>query len=203
MRLRHERDANVECMSTTSNKTAIVNYADIEPEPWANGLGVTRVLASSGPDGGDFTWRLSLADLTSNCSFSSLPGIDRILTLATAGPIDLRINGADRRLFRGQQAPFTGEADTSVSLPAGPEIDFNLMVRRSVAEGRIDVRDRQERVTLDPAAGVVAALVLDGEARLRDGRSLAPLTAVLLGAGAEDVDASTAMLAVVYVHARS
>jgi environmental stress-induced protein Ves len=61
-------------------ETQVVRYRDIEPQPWANGLGVTRVVAigRSEEPTHDFDWRLSVADVTDG-EFSKLPGTDRII----------------------------------------------------------------------------------------------------------------------------
>lgn len=76
------------------------------------------------------------------------------------------------------------------------------MVRRAECTGTIDVLTSAGSLTLEPSAGVVAAVILAGVARLADGRILGPWTALVLGSGPLELDAAPAVLAVAAVRAR-
>ena len=203
----------------------IVRALLVTPSPWSNGGGRTRVLAlgpmvddvvggaaaagrdASGPLGG-LRWRLSLAELDGNADFSALPGVDRVFTLASAGPIALTVDGVEHRVRRGQPTAFGGEATVAVRLPrGGRELALNLMTRRGAGEGAVEVLEATGEVRLDPAEGHVAAVVLAGGAvlvgaDLAGGEQLGPLTAVVLGGGEELLRCEGALVARVAVAAR-
>lgn len=48
------------------------------PEPWRNGAGTTRELASRTDAGGELLWRISLASLDDDAAFSVFAGLDRL-----------------------------------------------------------------------------------------------------------------------------
>lgn len=54
--------------------------------PWKNGRGATLEIATDAAEpGGEWTWRLSIADVPSREPFSPFPGVDRFLA-CLAGP---------------------------------------------------------------------------------------------------------------------
>jgi len=148
--------------------------------PWKNGGGTTLEIARA-PAGGDFDWRLSVADVREDGPFSSFPGIERhILLVEGAGMrlvsarccIELAPDGPGA-IFDGAEA-FTGR------LADGPVRDLNLMLRRGRASGSI------ERIRLDglhagaraiePGAALLFVCVLGGTAiALADGHALLTL----------------------------
>lgn len=132
--------------------------------PWRNGGGVTWEIARS-PDGrgGDFDWRISIAEVAGGGPFSVFPGIDRVLVRIGIEPITLEIDGVEQVLPRFVPCAFAGEAATSARLPGGSTSDLNVMTRR----GRIAV----DVTVATPAAGeqlvvaaadTVAVIVLEG-----------------------------------------
>lgn len=113
--------------------------ADYRAMPWANGRGTTTELARENrPDGG-LSWRLSVATVSEDGSFSPLHGIDRILTLISGKGFDLMIDGARHALAPLSPLAFSGDAAVSAVGVKGPSLDFNVMVDR---------RDWQASVTL-------------------------------------------------------
>ena len=56
----------------------IIRFADLRSEPWRNGGGVTRELAShpqaASAQDGAWDWRVSIADVTKAGDFSAVPG---------------------------------------------------------------------------------------------------------------------------------
>lgn len=113
-------------------------------EPWKNGLGTTLVIASDATDAqGEWTWRLSIADVPSRGGFSSFPEVDRHIA---------RLEGAGLALARsgvscvvpdvGCALAFRGE-EAVVGVPQGDGVrDVNLMLRRACWRGEMQlVRD--------------------------------------------------------------
>ncbi len=110
--------------------------------PWRNGGGTTWEIARGRLDGvadgeaagGDWQWRFSLAEIAADGPFSVFPQIDRWLVVVAGEGIALTVDGAaPRRLHRGDDIQFPGEADIGCALLAGPTRDLNLMVDRRVA----------------------------------------------------------------------
>jgi environmental stress-induced protein Ves len=152
----------------------VVRYRDVEPQPWANGLGVTRVVAvgrfEEAPH--EFDWRLSVADVTDG-EFSKLPGRDRVITLSEGIGMELTIDGAATRLTPFQPHSFTGESQT-VCQTAGTARCFNVMTRRQSCSASIDIRVASGELP-DPTGCPTYVVPLDGTADLRlpDGRDVA------------------------------
>ncbi len=53
----------------------IIRFADLKPQPWRNGGGVTRELASHSPKEGERDWRVSIADVTKAGEYYAFPGM--------------------------------------------------------------------------------------------------------------------------------
>ena len=180
----------------------LVDSLALPRAPWVNGAGFTREIGI-GPPGvnpEDYLWRLSLADLDRTADFSALPGVDRIFTLASPGPLAIRIEGLQTELKQGDGLKFAGESRVEADLlAAGPQLGLNLMTRRGKGHGRVNTEWRNGRVFLDPGAGAIAATVLAGEARTSDGRRMPPLATLLLGSVVEDLQSEGCLLATVFV----
>lgn len=108
-----------------------MRFASRPPKAWANGGGTTRVLVDDADErGGEWTYRVSVADLSGDQAFSRFEGVDRHLTFLGPGSLRMRVNGVDRTLDRWQEIRFLGE-DTVTSVPSEPSArDLNVMVRR-------------------------------------------------------------------------
>jgi uncharacterized protein len=136
----------------------VLRGAQLVASPWKNGGGVTREIAVGLPDAaqsgaGDtsaharfdgFAWRVSLADVAQPGPFSRFDGIDRVLVLLSgAGMMLDEQDGAALRTHTLQRpldiARFAGETSVDARLVDGPTRDFNLMMRRGVASGDVDV----------------------------------------------------------------
>ncbi|MFC7473333.1 HutD family protein [Dankookia sp. GCM10030260] len=126
---------------------APIRPRDIAPVPWANGLGTTRVLVAE--QAGTPLWRISLAEVTTDCAFSHFPGLDRIsikvsgpaavLTVAGMGVLSLPEDGS--------LAAYPGEAAARCAGP-GPVRLLNVMTWRGRATASAAL------VTLDGASGL-------------------------------------------------
>jgi environmental stress-induced protein Ves len=121
----------------------IIRLQDCPPQPWKNGLGRTREIAVYPPtaDSEHFVWRVSVAEVDSAAPFSRFPGIDRQIALLDGAGFTMTLDGSQVHALTTPFAPFAfaGEARVDVALAGGPTRDFNLMVRRARARGRIDV----------------------------------------------------------------
>lgn len=105
-----------------------VPVASLRTEAWANGAGATTVIAS-GPDEKNWLWRLSIADMTQACVFSTYPGTRRQI-VALDAPLHLRFDdGRDIELLRLGTTHFDGADAPSAQLPQGATRAFNLMLR--------------------------------------------------------------------------
>ncbi|WEX89296.1 HutD family protein [Sinorhizobium garamanticum] len=109
--------------------------------PWKNGGGETVEIAVSPERASlsDFDWRISMATVASDGSFSSFPGIDRTLSILEGAGMTLAIEGRQPKLLTVADAPlsFPAEASTSATLRDGPVIDLNVMTRRGVLKHRV------------------------------------------------------------------
>ena len=125
---------------------------DLAVEPWKNGGGTTRTIASLNSRDGlaTFDWRVSVAEITDSGPFSVFPGIDRIAVVLENGPLKLSEN-----YVLGQVAPprhlvprlvpveFSGDTELFADI-SGPAITcFNVMTRRGVAKARVEVLERE------------------------------------------------------------
>lgn len=149
---------------------------------WKNGAGWTTEIAARPAEG--FDWRLSVAEIETDCDFSRFPGIDRTI---------LAISGQGFTLFIADDPPvhltpggrphaFAGDLPARCEV-RGPGRDFNVMTRRgryTHTVGSLDLRDELELLS-DPAT-TTALYILDGHAHLDDRRA-APGDCVLLEPG--------------------
>jgi len=107
----------------------IVTLASCGPQPWRNGGGTTRELLA-GPDAPAWQWRLSVADIATDGSFSAYPGVTRWFAVIEGEGVTLALPAGPRTLRPGD-APlaFDGADAPDCRLLAGPTRDLNLMLR--------------------------------------------------------------------------
>lgn len=136
---------------------SVVRAAALVAVPWANGGGVTRVIADR-PQ-----FRLSLATIAGEGPFSTLPGLVRHFALVT-GRVDL--SGATAGLpamLDAISAPITFPGDVPIhAVPrSGPALALNLMVPTDAQSLRLE---RTEGGVVANALAVFAcdAIKVDG-----------------------------------------
>ena len=133
--------------------------ADLPAEPWKNGGGRTRTVATwpAGAGLSDFDARVSVATIAASGPFSRFPGIDRQIVLLSGGGVRLSGPGIDHHLDT-PLAPFAfaGEAEVAATVLGGPSEDFNVMVRRGRWRARVEVL-RTARHWPGGAGGVLLA----------------------------------------------
>lgn len=105
---------------------------------WKNGLGWTREIIRV-PDGEDWQWRLSIAEIEQDAAFSSFPGIDRELVLLHGNGLRLKFDEADVVELQPPhgRCRFAGEREVTGELVDGPTHDFNLMWRRDSMDAEL------------------------------------------------------------------
>ena len=158
-----------------------VDLARIAPQPWKNGAGLTREIASGGRSSADFDWRFSVAEVARDAPFSAFPGIDRCIVLLRGAGLLLRsADGAVEQALVAPHTPlrFAGDTALDATLVDGPCIDFNVMTRRGVFRSDV-VCVRQAGVLR--AADVTLLLACAGDWRVTtdEARMLAPMQAML------------------------
>ena len=106
--------------------------ADYKAMPWANGRGTTLELFRREDAEGALLLRLSRADVVEAGAFSSLPGLDRILTLIEGEGFDLDFgaHGAVAPVLPFVPVAFSGDWPCAAERVRGPSRDFNVLVAR-------------------------------------------------------------------------
>jgi hypothetical protein len=132
----------------------VVSAADWRRMPWKNGLGETAEIAVEGGDGG-FLWRLSVAQVAQSGLFSVYPGVERWITVLSGAGMRLLVGDDAPRTMRALDPPvcFAGDVATRCELLDGAIQDFNLMLGRRRAGGRLDVVAGP--LSVQPTGGVV------------------------------------------------
>ncbi|MFD4476493.1 HutD family protein [Streptomyces sp. NPDC058471] len=125
----------------------VLRWSAYRSMPWKNGGGMTREVASgtvqappasAGPAGG-YDWRVSVADVDAGGSFSSFPGIDRVITLVEGDGMVLTVDGTPQRVEPLSPFAFSGDAVTDCRLESGAVRDMNVMTRRGRATGQVQM----------------------------------------------------------------
>ncbi len=176
-------------------------------ERWRNGLGWTREIArdekrefeSPHKDvralaegcAYDWDWRLSIAEVDSDCAFSAFPGCDRVLMLLSGNGMELRFDDGTVETVappHGRVA-FAGERGVQCHLLDGPTSDFNAIVRRDRCTMQVWHRPLVGSMVFFAEAGVTWAIhLIGGRASVKSAGVSVALDAgdtALLDAGAD------------------
>ncbi len=141
-----------------------MNFFDLATTPstpWKNGGGSTQELACwpPGADMNSFEWRVSLATVDRPGPFSVFPGIDRQIMLLGGDGLHLRSPGWEQSLDqRWEPFAFSGDDAVDGAMLGGTSKDFNLMLRRGVWSGSLQVL----REAPPPPATAGLCMVLQG-----------------------------------------
>lgn len=182
-------------MSAASPPLRCFKLSELPVEPWRNGAGRTRVIASR-HDGDELLWRISAADLTGPQPFSPFPGLDRTAALISGAGVDLIEGPLCLRLrARGDTATFPGEWAPHPKLTDGPVQLWNVMTRRGHFSARVWMS--ADETLQCQGGGVIVLLVMSGRyvVRLND-EATAQGPAVELQAGEGAMIASSEVVAV-------
>ncbi|MDB6163259.1 MAG: HutD family protein [Xanthomonadaceae bacterium] len=177
-------------MDTACESSRVIPANSYQRVRWKNGTGWTREIARS-PSHGDWSWRLSIAEIEEDASFSQFEDVDRELVLLSGNGLQLCFDDGDIHdlLPPHDRIRFAGERRVTGRLIDGPTQDFNLMWRRDRVDARLWHRPVVGPMVIfvDPGA-VWAAFLMAGQARFADGSLLSGLesgdTALLSGGSA-------------------
>ena len=138
-------------MGAQVEESSVVRAAALVAVPWANGGGMTRVIADR-PQ-----FRLSLATIAGEGPFSLFPGLTRHFALVT-GRVDL--TGATAGLpamLDAMSLPivFSGAVPIHAAPRSGPALAFNLMVPAGLPPLRL------ERIAGGVVTGAIAVFACD------------------------------------------
>jgi environmental stress-induced protein Ves len=153
----------------------IIRFADLEPEPWRNGGGVTRELVShplaASAQDGVWDWRVSIADLTKAGDFSPFPGMERVLTVVEGELLLLNVGGSEHPLEKYRPFRFSGEAASSATLPTGDIRNLNVITRAGAYKGYTSIVELSKKRPHPLFAGQLGVL-LQGEATAKPGAAV-------------------------------
>jgi environmental stress-induced protein Ves len=113
----------------TSPATCVIHADAVPPQSWTNGGGLVRVLLSW-PSTGEWTVRISLAEIERDGPFSPFSGVSRLFAAVRGDGVALGF--ADRTLIVApgdMPVYFDGGDAPACRLLSGPTQVFNLMTR--------------------------------------------------------------------------
>jgi environmental stress-induced protein Ves len=154
----------------------IIRYAELKAQPWRNGGGVTRELAShpqaSPQDGagpaGSWDWRVSIAEVSKAGDFSAFPGMDRVLTVVEGELLLLSVDGAEHPLEKYRPFRFSGDAAAAAALPTGDIRDLNVITRNGAFKGYTSIIELSKK-RAHPVFGGQLGILLQGQATVSPG----------------------------------
>lgn len=150
----------------------IIRFAELKPEPWRNGGGVTRELAShpkaASAQDGAWDWRVSIADVGSAGEFSTFPGMERVITVIDGELLLLTVDGEEHPLEKYRPFRFSGEAASASALPTGDIRDLNVIARAGEFKGYTSIIELSKKRAHPVFEGQLAVL-LEGKASVSPG----------------------------------
>ncbi len=157
----------------------IIRFAELKPEPWRNGGGVTRELAShpkaASAQDGAWDWRVSIADVGSAGDFSTFPGMERVITVIDGELLLLTVDGEEHPLEKYRPFRFSGEAASASALPTGDIRDLNVIARAGEFKGYTSIIELSKKRAHPVFEGQLAVL-LEGRASVSRGAEPAETT---------------------------
>ncbi|MFF2316126.1 HutD family protein [Arthrobacter sp. NPDC058097] len=160
----------------------IIRFADLKPQPWSNGGGVTRELAShsggtsagtAAAEDGAWDWRVSIADVTSAGEYSAFPGMERVLTVIEGELLLLAVNGTEHPLEKYRPFRFPGGAASSSALPTGDVRNLNVIAREGAFKAYTSIIELSKKRAHPVFAGQLGIL-LQGQATVSTGNAGSP-----------------------------
>jgi environmental stress-induced protein Ves len=144
----------------------LLRLAEYQRQEWRNGGGTTAEIWRERSSGDEFMWRLSMADVASDGAFSVFPDIDRHIILVHGKGMVLQHAGLPTHLLDRLFVPhaFPGDVATNCHLINGPCRDLNLMIRRDLGSGRLEIvrlAAGAQQALIDRSS--VALFVLEGK----------------------------------------
>jgi environmental stress-induced protein Ves len=150
----------------------IIRFAELKPEPWRNGGGVTREIAShpkaASAQDGAWDWRVSIADVGSAGEFSTFPGMERVITVIDGELLLLTVDGEEHPLEKYRPFRFSGEAASGSALPTGDIRDLNVIARAGEFKGYTSIIELSKK-RAHPVFDGQLAVLLEGKASVSSG----------------------------------
>ena len=155
----------------------IIRFAELRSEPWRNGGGVTRELAShpqaASAQDGAWDWRVSIAELTKAGDFSPFPGMERVLTVIEGELLLLTVDGEEHPLEKYRPFKFSGEAAAHGALPTGDIRNLNVITRAGSFKGFTSIIELSKK-RAHPVFDGQLAVLLQGQATVSPGAAGEP-----------------------------
>jgi environmental stress-induced protein Ves len=155
----------------------VVRKSAFTAVPWKNGGGITHEVIRV-PSVGEFSCRVSVAEIARSGPFSDFTGYARSMILLRGAGIRLTFAGHQTKVLRevGDSVDFDGATPTECELLDGPCTDFNLMVSKSIRGVRAWVERLDEsRPVASTASGALLVFAIDGALILESGSETARL----------------------------
>lgn len=119
----------------------IITLDGVVPTPWKNGGGTTRELIAW-PTSEQWVWRMSVAEIIQGGPFSNFQGVQRWFAVLSGTGVTIDVINAEHlsshSLMRGSSPfCFDGSAAVNCHLLGGVTQDFNLMLHKKQAQGRM------------------------------------------------------------------
>ena len=156
-----------------SASTRRVLLSEVRVTPWKNGGGVTREIATGaalGP-GGNWGWRISIAEVEEDGPFSTFPGTDRVMAVIAGKGMDLHDpEGAVFALEPYHPVRISGDDRLHGRLRGGPVRNLNVMTARGQFQASLEIRQGPHSGTLE-CGGLDCLLIhsLEGTCPVRTG----------------------------------
>ncbi len=145
-----------------------IQAKSLAASPWKNGGGLTKQIAiypaHASLEKGDFTWRLSSAQIEKPGPFSSFPDFRRFLALVKGEALTLKFPQTEKTLRRGGVIEFAGQESVTAELPEGPVTDLGIIFDPDQALVKLSVLRLENRVrSFTLTAPNVFFFVMSGE----------------------------------------
>src|SRR5215207_7080763 len=149
----------------------IIRFAELKPEPWRNGGGVTRELASypkSTAQDSSWDWRVSIAEVSKAGDYSPFPGMERVLTVVDGELLLLTIDGKEHPLEKYRPFRFPGDAAAGSKLPTGNITNLNVIARNGAFKGYTSIIELSKK-RAHPVFEGQFGILLQGQASVAPG----------------------------------
>ena len=142
----------------------IITPQQWQTQRWRNGGGITHQLCRH-DDAHGMLWRVSVAEVASDGSFSRFDNTDRIIMLLNGAGFSLHGVGANPQVLDKPLGPFAfaGEMPIHCSLINGAVRDFNLMTRRHALTAALEVLTLNSDAQVLPMGGQTILFVVKGQ----------------------------------------
>ena len=161
----------------------IIRFADLKPQPWRNGGGVTRELAShrGGFSWGRWRFRTTARGTGGSASPMSpapgrilpFPGMERVLTVVEGELLLLAVDGTEHPLEKYRPFRFPGGAASSSALPTGDVRNLNVITRDGAFKAYTSIVELSKK-RAHPVFEGQLGILLQGQAAVSPGNAGSP-----------------------------